>query len=182
MNLERRAIMKKKYVMMFLLVFAFGCASGRTQIIQPKKTGFRNYQVLEITDLENTVGPKVPAEYLQVIPNEIAKKVTLLNLFQAVERVPIPPKERTGTPTLVLKGAIIEYDPGSRGKRWCAGPLGWGKGFMTVQLTALDRNTKEVIALANVGCELQGGFFGGSFSEATKKLVDEAAELIQADY
>lgn len=174
--------MKKKYAVMILLVFVFGCASGRTQIIQPKKTGFRNYRVLEITDFTSTVGPKVPAEYLQSLPNEIAKEVTLLNLFDAVKRVPTPPKEKTATPTLVVKGVAIEYEPGSRGKRWCAGMTGWGKGFMTVQLTALDRNTSEVIAMANVGCELQGGFFGGSFSEATKKLVDEAVEFIQVNY
>jgi hypothetical protein len=174
--------MNKKYGVMLLLVLAFGCASGRTQIIQPTTTGFRNYQVLEITDFESTVGPRVPAEYLQSLPNDIANRVSALHLFQAVQRVPTPPKERTATPTLVLKGVVIEYEPGSRGKRWCAGVTGWGKGFMTVQLTALDRNTKEAIAVANVGCELQGGFFGGSFSGATKKLVDEAVEYIQTKY
>lgn len=174
--------MKKKYAMMILLVFAFGCASGRTQIIQPSKTGFRNYRVLEITDFTSTVGHKVPAEYLQSLPNKIANEVTLLHLFQAVKRVPTPPKERTATPTLVLKGVVVEYEPGSRGKRWCAGVTGWGKGFMTVQLTALDRNTREVIAMANVGCELQGGFLGGGFSGATNKLVEETIEYIQNKY
>ena len=174
--------MEKKYLVMLLLVFAFGCASGRTQIIKPTATGFRNYQVLEITDFESTVGPRIPEQYLQSLPNDIANRVSLLHLFQAVQRVPTVPKESTATPTLVIKGTVIEYDPGSRGKRWCAGVTGWGKGFMTVQLTALDRNTKEEIAVANVGCELQGGFFGGSFSGATKKLVDEAVEYIQTKY
>jgi hypothetical protein len=174
--------MKKNLVLMILILFAFGCAAGRTQIVQPKKRGFKDYPILEITDFKNYVGSEVPPEISQRVPDSIAKKVAALNFFQAVNRIPVVTEWKSETNTLVIEGTIIEYDPGSQAKRYLAGFTGYGKGFVTVQYIAIDKATKEEIFKANVGSEISGGFFGGSFDEAVEKLVEEAVECIQTNY
>ena len=174
--------MKKIILLLILILFAGGCAAGRTQIIEPKKARFGSYPVLEITDFENTVGAATPQEMMQRLPNQIAEKLSSLNLFKAVNRVPVLTEEKSDKKILVFEGRIIEYNPGSRGKRYLAGFTGWGKGFMTVQLTAVDKVTKETIFKGNIGSEISGGLFGGSFQEAINKLVDESVKCIQANY
>ena len=174
--------MKRGYAILLIVLLVAGCAAGRTQIIQPKKVGFQNYPVLEITDFQNNAGPQVPAELLQRLPDGIAEKVTALNLFQAVNRIPVVTEEKPEAKTLVLKGTIIEYDPGSRGKRWLAGFTGYGKAFTTFQLVAIDKVEKDEIFKGNIGGELSGGFFGGSFNEVIEKLVDECVKCIQMNY
>jgi len=174
--------MKKSHALIIIVLLVVGCAAGRTQIIQPKKVAFQNYPVLEITDFKNNAGPQVPTELLQRLPNGIAEKVTALNLFQAVNRIPIETESTSETKTLLLKGTIIEYEPGSQGKRWLAGFTGYGKAFTTFQLTAIDKIKKEEIFKGNIGGELSGGLFGGSFDEVIEKLVDECVECIQMNY
>jgi hypothetical protein len=174
--------MKKNFALMFLILFAIGCAAGRTQIVQPQKYRFKDYPVLEMTDFKNYAGSEVPPEICQRLPDSIAKEVAALNLFQAVNRIPVVAEWKCKTKTLVIQGTVIEYDPGSRAKRYTAGTFGWGKGFATVQLVAIDKATKEEIFKANVGSELSGGVFGGSFEGAVEKLVEEAVECIQGRY
>lgn len=174
--------MKKKYALIVLMVFAIGCAAGRTQIIQPQKYGFKNYPVLEMTDFKSYAGSEFPQEGCQRLPDSIAKELAALNLFQAVNRIPVVTEWKCKTKTLVIQGTVVEYDPGSQAKRYTAGTFGWGKGFATVQLVAIDKATKEEIFKANVGSEISGGFFGGSFEGAVEKLVEEAVECIQARY
>ncbi len=174
--------MKKFYALVILVLFSIACAAGRTQIIEPRKLGFKNFAVLEITDFENNVGPACPTEICSRIPDSVAEKVKTLNLFKAVNRVPIETEVVAEEKTLILKGNIIEYNPGSRGKRYLAGAFGWGKGFIMVRLTAIDKKTREEIFKGNCGAELSGGVFGGSFSGAVDKLVDEVVKCIQMNY
>lgn len=174
--------MKKCFIISILVLLISGCASARTQIMQPKKIGFGNYPILEIIDFDNNLEGAVPAGMVQELPNSLAKELTALHMFKAVNRVP---RETTETPaenTLVFKGTIIEYNPGSRGKRYWGGLLGWGKGFMTVQLIAIDKKSREEIFKGNVGSELSGGWFGGSFEGAVDKLKEEMVRCIQANY
>ena len=173
--------MKKASALILIVLVVAGCAASRTQVLQPKKAGFENYPVLEITDFKNNVGPQVPTELLQRLPNAIAEKVTALNLFQAVNRVPVATEGAPETRTLVLEGAIIEYEPGSRALRYIIG-FGAGKAFATVQLTAIDKATKEEIYKGNIGGELTMGIFGGSYDEVIQKLVDECTECVQTNY
>lgn len=175
--------MKKNLILIFLFCFVvIGCAAGRIQIIEPAKSGIKNYPVLEILDFENYAGSATPSEMAQRLPNGIEKKLSPLNLFEAVNRVPVLTEAKPDEKTLVLKGNIIEYNPGSRGKRYLAGFTGWGKGFITVQLTAIDKATKEEIFKGNISGELAGGLFGGGFDGAIEKLVDESVKYIQMNY
>jgi hypothetical protein len=174
--------MKKNCVLMMLVLFLVGCAAGRTQIVQPKKQSFSSYEVLEICDFKNNAGAKVPAQVSQRVPDELAEKVAALNLFGSVNRVPVVTGEDPQSKILCLEGTIVEYDPGSRGKRWFAGFTGWGKGFITVQLTAVEKASKSEVFKGNIGSELSGGFFGGSFDGAIEKLVDESVSCIQMNY
>ena len=173
--------MKKYYVLILIVLLAAGCAASRTQVLEPKKAGFENYSILEITDLKNNIGPQVPAELMRRVPDEIGEKVRALNLFQAVNRVPAVTEAAPDTNTLILEGAIIEYEPGSRALRYFVG-FGAGKAFATVQLRAIDKATKEEIFRGNIAAEQSMGIFGGSFDEVIQKLVEESVECIQMNY
>jgi hypothetical protein len=174
--------MNTKFALLILIVFVTGCAAGRTQIIQPTKVGFKNYRILEIADFKNYVGSKVPSGMCKRLPDSIANKVATLNLFQAVNRITVVNEWKSETKTLVIEGIVVEYEPGDQAKRWFGGFTGYGKGFVTVQLTAIDKSTKEKIFKGNVGSEISGGFFGGSFDEAIQKAIEEAVLCIQTNY
>lgn len=174
--------MKKWFTISLCALLISGCASSRTQILQPKKIGFSNYPVIEVVDFDNNIGGEVPFGMVQELPNSLAKELTALNLFKVVNRIPLENMAAPAEKTLVLKGNIIEFNPGSRGKRYWGGMLGWGKGFMTIQLTALDKKSREEIFKGNVGSELSGGFFGGSFEGAVEKLQEEMVKCIQINY
>jgi hypothetical protein len=173
--------MKKSYALILIVLLVGGCAASRTQVLEPKKAGFENYTVLEITDLKNNIGPRVPAEVMRRVPDAIAEKVRGLNLFQAVNRVPAVSEAAPDTNALSLEGTIIEYEPGSRALRYLVG-FGAGKAFATVQLRAIDKATKEEIFRGNIAAEQSMGVFGGSFDEVIQKLVDESVECIQMNY
>lgn len=181
-QIRKEKEMKKTYALFIVVLFIIGCAAGRTQIIQPKKVRFQNYQIIEITDFENNVGPDLPAEFCAELPNSIAEKVKELNLFQEVIRSPVVTEGKHERKVLIIKGTVIEYEPGSRGKRYLAGFTGWGKAFMTFQLVAIDKMTQETIFIGNVGAELSGGFFGGGFGGVIEKMAEECTECIQANY
>ena len=100
--------MKKNIVLVLLIFFAVGCAAGRTQIIEPKKVSFKNYPFLEITDFQNNAGSVTPPEMVQRLPDAIAEKLSSLNLFQAVNRIPAITRDPSAKKILVLKGNIIE--------------------------------------------------------------------------
>jgi hypothetical protein len=173
--------MKKYHVLILIVLLVAGCAASRTQVLEPKKAGFENYSILEITDLKNNIGPQVPAEVMRRVPDEIGEKVRALNLFQAVNRVPAVTEAPSETGALILEGTIIEYEPGSRALRYFVG-FGAGKAFATVQLRAIDKATKEEIFRGNIAAEQAMGVFGGSFDEVIQKLVEESVECIQMNY
>lgn len=173
--------MKRAYGLMLIVILVAGCAASRTQVLQPKKAEFQNYSILEITDLKTNVGAQVPSELLQTLPDTIADKVRNLNLFQAVNRVSVEAEAAPATKTLVLQGTVIEYEPGSRALRWLIG-FGAGKAFVTVQLTAIDKVTREEIFKGNIGGEQSMGIFGGSINEVIQKIADESVECIQMNY
>lgn len=173
--------MKKSCAYMLIILLVAGCAASRTQVVEPKKAGFENYSVLEITDLKNNIGPKVPAEVMQRVPDAIAEKVRGLSLYQAVNRVPAVTEAAPETNTLILEGTIIEYEPGSRALRYLVG-FGAGKAYATVQLKAIDKAKKEEIFRGNIAAEQSMGVFGGSFDGVIQKLVDESVECIQMNY
>jgi hypothetical protein len=173
--------MKKSYALILIVLLVAGCAASRTQVLEPKKAGFENYSVLEITDLKNNLGSQVPAEVMRRVPDAIAEKVRALNLFQAVNRVPAVSEAAPETNALILEGTIIEYETGSRALRYFVG-FGAGKAYATVQLKAVDKATKEEIFRGNIAAEQSMGVFGGSFDEVIQKLVDESVECIQMNY
>jgi hypothetical protein len=173
--------MKKRYALILIVLLVVGCAASRTQVLEPKKAGFENYSVLEITDLKNNIGPQVPAEVIRRVPDAIAEKARALNLFQVVNRVPSVTEATPEKNALILEGTIIEYEPGSRALRYFVG-FGAGKAFATVQLRAIDKSTNEEIFRGNIGAEQSMGVFGGSFDEVIQKLVDECIECIQMNY
>ena len=173
--------MKKSCALILIVLLVAGCAASRTQVLEPKKAGFENYSVLEITDLKNNMGPQVPAEVIRRVPDEIGEKVRALNLFQVVNRVPAVTETAPDTNTLILEGTIIEYEPGSRALRYLVG-FGAGKAYATVQLRAIDKATKEEIFRGNIVAEQAMGVFGGSFEEVIQKIVDESVECIQMNY
>jgi hypothetical protein len=173
--------MKKSYALILIVLLVAGCAASRTQVLEPKKAGFENYSVLEITDLKNNMGPKVPAEVMQRVPDTIAEKVRGLNLFQAVKRIPAVTEAAPEPKTLILEGTIIEYETGSRALRYFVG-FGAGKAYATVQLRAIDTATKEEIFRGNIVAEQAMGVFGGSFEEVIQKLVEESIKCIQMNY
>lgn len=81
---------------------------------------------------------------------------------------------------LTIRYRFIQFDEGSRALRYIVG-FGAGKGTMTVEVTFLDKQQKE-LAKINVGGELNMGFFGGDFDEAISRAAREAADYAQKSF
>ncbi|MDY7038503.1 MAG: DUF4410 domain-containing protein [Thermodesulfobacteriota bacterium] len=157
-------------------VFLAGCAVGYTRVLKIPESNFSKYQVIEIPDLEGS--SQIPIEIKKGIPDEIAKELTGQNVFAKIARSPI----ETNESILLLKGKIIQYNPGSRGMRWLTGPLwGVGKGSVIVNIEFIEKESGKKLAESRFEGEIKGGFFGGGIEETHAKIANEISQFVKSN-
>jgi hypothetical protein len=88
-----------------------------------------------------------------------------------------PQPENSTERVLLLTGKIVEFDPGSRGKRY----LGFGGGAATVvaHVKFTDKTDQTVLFERDLSGKLVAGAFGGSASDAAYELAREIARTVK---
>lgn len=171
--------MKEKlcWFMVFMVVIVGGCATGYTRIEQAPEIPFGEYQAIQVPDLKGS--RQVPHELKTNIPAKIAKKLKEQKLFDKVVRN----ESMTGGSVLVCDGRIVQYDPGSRGMRWVAGPLlGTGKGSLIINMKFVDKASGKALAESNFEGEIVGGFLGGGFEDTYKEVAKQITQFIRSNF
>ena len=149
-----------------------GCATHQYTVLEPPKKELTDYRVLEIHEFTSNLGDAESNEladrfagrlYENVMRDRTAEPEKIV--FEQVVR-----QTNQVDDVLVLDGAVISYDKGSRAARYFVG-LGYGKAHCTIQTTFSDKQTGEVILKTNFDGELSMGVFGGSADEAVQGVV-----------
>jgi hypothetical protein len=90
--------------------------------------------VAEVPDF--IAGDQVPDEVKKGIPDTVVAQAREKKLFARVERG----NQAGADKTLLVKGQVVQYNPGSRGMRWLTGPMwGAGRGSVIVNIKFLDK-------------------------------------------
>ncbi len=173
-------------------------------VAQSKDKVQSKYQILEVAPFEVENGVTLPADFQDKLAQHLltdlkkTKKFTAVISPVAVNNVTAanPPATDTtaahkpeavpdsaaiqlngASPVLLLTGTIIEFDPGSRGKRYLG--LGIGAALVVAHVKFTDKADQSVIFERNIVGKLTGGAFGGSDSGAATDLSKEVARVVK---
>ena len=160
-----------------LVALVGGCALGYTRLAKAPEGRFGTYRIVEVPDL--AASDLVPAEVKKEIPDMIVKELSEQKLFEKVERG----SGGSGGSILLLKGQVIQYNPGSRGMRYLTGPFwGVGKGSVIVNVKFIDKSSEKELAEATFEGEIKGGLFGGGIDETHEKIAEEIVQFLKSNY
>ncbi len=170
--------MKKLFIFLsFFLMLS--CTAKRIAVLRIPETSFARYIGVEIADFCVKTPTIVPRDVLLKIPDEIAIKLKNTHLFSHVVRYITPQKDKT----LVIRGIITQFQPGSRIKRGlCLGLEHIGAGYVTVRISFFDKQTQRKIAELDVESQVNWGLTGGNLEVCYQKIAQEVVKFIKFYY
>jgi hypothetical protein len=163
-------MVKTNFVGLFLAFCILPSISSGQTLKDSELTLKDRYHVVEVGNFVIQTGVDFQPEYLAGLPQEVANELKESNRFgQVLLPGEISPED---VPALRLVGAITDFNPGSRGKRYLGFGMGAARVFVTVQY--LNRSSGLILYEDQVVGTLSGGAFGGD----TKGVVQELAKSI----
>ena len=156
--------MKHSWRLFLIMLALSACASGSTKVILPKTTT-AIFSTAQIQHSQDAVS--VPADITQRFESKLKELLFVSDGFQP------------GT-DLTVAYRFIEYDPGSRLRRYMIG-FGAGKGEVTVEMSFKDAAGNELAKIENGG-EISMGFFGGSIDQAIDEMAKKSAAYANANF
>lgn len=175
-------------VLFWLLVVAIpfltDCATGDTKVVKQAQKSPGYFRVVEVPDLEG-MGPDppwpapatVPMKVRREIADAVARQLKESGLFAEVER----DEALTVQSVLLLRGAVVDYDPGSRAGRYMT-PFGSGKGRIEVRVKFVDKASGAELAEANFEGVVRAGLLGGSSTETYGQVAQEIVQFIEKSF
>ena len=146
--------------------FLAGCGAGRTLVLNPVAC---DHAARGITIVADVSAAPTPPEVLKQF------ETLLSNRLYKTEKMMV-------SNDLVLKFRFIQYNPGSRFKRWMLGGIGnSGEGSLTIEVTYFDACGKEIGKIHSQGC-IGSGVFGGAIGDALETAVGEIAQYTTASF
>ncbi len=142
-----------------------GCASGKTYVTQPPMTKIVAASVMTEEIAATVAVPDEPRSHFRAALEE--------QLYQREISF-------AKGPDLTIKWQFIQYDEGSRAKRYFVG-FGAGKGSLAIQAKFYDDSGKELATIQSEG-EISMGAFGGSFDSAIEKCAEEIATYTKKNF
>lgn len=141
----------------------------RVTIIHPMRGNFAEYDKIEIVNVINEVGDRLPAEEIEKYTDRLFSQFQKSGVFREVRKVDRlelagNPENKPDTPasspeakrTLVLTNRAIYYKPGSRNLR--AIGLGFGYHRFVVRFQIYDKERGMELAMGNISGEVNEGF------------------------
>ncbi|HEX8155337.1 MAG TPA: DUF4410 domain-containing protein, partial [Thermoanaerobaculia bacterium] len=93
------------------------------------------------------------------------------------QKVSIAETAKGGAGTLLIRGKVVELDPGSKAARYWAG-FGAGAARAKVELEVVDAKTKEVLARVTQERRSGVGMMGGDYQELMQRNLNTIGEDI----
>jgi hypothetical protein len=161
---------------LLLLLVVGGCATGRTTVLSTPQGKPTHFSTVEVPNLEGA--SSVPEEVKRGIPAKVIESLAKEQLFEKVV-----PASGDAAGVLVLRGQVVQYNPGSRGMRWLTGPMwGVGKGSVIVDVKFIDKTAGEVVAESNFEGEIKGGVFGGGIDDTYDAIAEEMVQFVKTNF
>ena len=150
-----------------------GCGLSHYTLDETPNQSLKNFDVLEIRNFTSTLddpdSKDIAVRFADKLHAEILED-RALNPGQSVFKEVVRSTERSDR-VLVLEGAVISFDKGSRAKRYWLG-FGPGAVLCTIQSTFKDKATGEVLDEVNFdGKHMSGGPLGGKPEEVMNWLT-----------
>jgi hypothetical protein len=130
-------------------------------------------QVLVIEQFTVQDGVNFPIDWLATLQEELLQQMQKATVFKEVLRPGEKPSD-ADAPTLQLTGKVINFNAGSRAKRYVLGP-GFGKTKIVAHIQFLEQSSGKIIFETNVDGRVFIGFIGGDSIGATRGLAKEVA-------
>jgi len=127
-----------------LLILVSGCSASKTVFHKPIQHGNRHYDVVEIPDFAKTSDAWVPYDSSTVIPDMVADEL-MANGGYEIKRIKSGGAALGGR-ALLLKGTVINYDPGCKYCEMFIRVNDKGKSSVAVRVKFVDSETGDVVA------------------------------------
>ena len=139
-----------------------GCGTSRTMVLEPVTLQSKPSQI-SLIKTKNTVAVSQKSQdyFHEALKHTLYKKGNL--------------QEGPKGSDLTLEYRFVQFDEGSRMKRYLTGGFGnSGEGSMTIQVIYRDKTGKEIGRTQTEG-KIGSGFFGGSSDSALTKAAEDVA-------
>ena len=164
-----------RFLLPAALAFLSACGTKQFNVQQVPSEPFKGFGQFEITpfavELPADAEPERRAEaneFALAIRNRLAARLKGSERFAGQGR------------TLVIKGNIVGFDPGSQMARYFVG-FGAGSGEIVADVTLANEAGDPVAKGAAVG-GVSMGLFGGNISSAARRLADASYGFILDNY
>jgi hypothetical protein len=156
----------------------FTGAKLRYHSITPLQGSLNRYRTIEVEAFDNEVLDQIPVPMERYFNGRVLAE---LRSVKSNPKVQQETADRDGTanqPTLVLTGAIEDYDPGYVGLRMIE--LGFNHVAVTVRYELHDKDSGEIVAAASLSA--QDDRVNASPKAAMNKIVRRIRNVINSGY
>jgi uncharacterized protein DUF4410 len=144
---------------------------------QKKEKTTSKYQNLELVAFDVKKDVQVPPDFLEKFAKELPNQLAKTKKFKQVLSQGETPADRT-SPTLRMTGTLVEFNPGSRAKRYFGG-YGAGAAEAVAHIKLTDETTGEVVFERDITGKMSSGAFGGSASGVAGQLAREISKVLK---
>ena len=159
-----------------LILVVIGSITGCTHrytVVEPPTNSLTDYSVLEISEFKSNLKDArsrgLASRFAGRLRWAVMKQREKNPQDIVYEEVTLDTDKTKGV--LLMQGTLIEYEEGSRAKRYWIG-LGAGKAYCTIQVILIDKETGEELSRTNFEGKLYMGLYGGDSIEAVDGVVD----------
>lgn len=149
----------------------------------------REYDALELTNFLVRSEEVPPPAHLYILFPDLARRLGKATKFDRLFTLFTAANEDRGwraagapTNSLVLTGALVRYQGGSRAMRYLAGPWGGGATRMDFVYRLAEKETGETVLEGYVTAKMRMGLFGGESSKVSELVAKAVANQIKKNW
>jgi hypothetical protein len=159
--------MKKEFAsaLIFILLIT-ACGTDRPMVRLEEGISLSNYEVFIVEPVKNETGKEFDCDVAGYLTQHLESE--LKHRGYEVGNDP-----NSNSKVLLVRSALLAYEPGSAFKRWLVWPVPAGKTQATVRISLIDKQTAETFGdLVFAEAVTGGGLFSAG---ADKRILEEIA-------
>jgi len=182
----------------FAVVCAVLMIGGSTLTANATKTP-RPVKAVQLQKFTVAKDVTVPDKYMQSMMDDIAKQLTNTKQFQALAPLTTDAPAPATQPGILLKGQLLEFNPGSRAARFASANSGWvylatkggkkGEAKVRVHIQFIDSQSGQILREDDVEAVIKGNpwdmnpahAFGQSANATTPKIAKQIAKIAKTN-
>lgn len=171
-------LIKRVNIAMLLLLSLFlfnACSAKKTTYHKPIQNTDSNFTIVNIPNFSHTKEVWVPLDSVSIIPDMVAEQLRLEGKYDAIDRSSGAVDSDLNS-SLIIKGAVIGYDPGCKFCEWFLGINDNGKSSVAIRVEFIDGLTGEVLG----DVEIEGrSRKPGTGKSRYERVVEEIVSIVK---